>query len=79
MIVAMEHTTKEGAPKILEHCTLPLTGTHVVDMIVTELAAILVTPQGLLLEETAPGMTPSDVQRVTGTPLSVSPTLKEMI
>src|ERR1700682_2081715 len=65
VVVAMEHTTREGQPKILKKCTLPLTGSKVVDTIVTEMAYIRVTPTGLLLEEIAPGLTPGDVQRVT--------------
>src|SRR3954449_7977329 len=55
VIVAMEHTTREGKPKILKNCTLPLTGMKVVDTIVTEMGWMRVTPQGLVLEEIAPG------------------------
>ena len=78
VIVAMEHTTRNGAPKILEQCTLPLTGVHVVDTIMTELAVIRVSPEGLVLEEVAPGVTSADVQKLTGAKLAVSPVLKEM-
>src|SRR6201984_2484788 len=75
-VVAMEHTTREGAPKILKKCTLPLTGVGVVDTIVTEMAYIRVTPRGLVLEEVAPGLTAEDVQRATGARLVVSENLK---
>ena len=78
VIVAMEHCTKEGAPKILKKCTLPLTGVRVVDTIATELAWIRVTPQGLLLEEIAPGVTAEEVQRLTEPKLLLSPDVKEM-
>jgi 3-oxoacid CoA-transferase subunit B len=78
VIIAMEHTTREGAPKILKKCTLPLTGMKVVDTIVTEMAYIKVTPQGLLLQEIAPGLTKDDVQKATEARLIVGPGLKVM-
>ncbi len=76
VIIAMEHTTKEGKPKILKKCSLPLTGVEVVDLIVTELAVIEVTPEGLLLREVAPGTKAEDVQRVTEPRLRIAPGLK---
>jgi len=78
VIIAMEHATKDGQPKILKKCTLPLTGVKVVDTIVTEMAYIRVTPEGLLLEEIAPGLTVEDVQRATEPNLRLSPQLKTM-
>jgi 3-oxoacid CoA-transferase subunit B len=78
VVVAMEHTTRDGAPKILKKCTLPLTGARVVDTIVTEMAYIRVTPTGLVLEEIAPGLTPEDVQKATEARLFSSPHLKTM-
>ena len=78
VIIAMEHTTKEGAPKILKKCSLPLTGVRVVDTIVTEMAYIRVTPTGLVLEEVAPGLTADDVQKATEPTLIISPNIKVM-
>ena len=78
VIVAMEHTTKEGRPKILKRCTLPITGLKVVDTIATEMAWIQVTPEGLVLEEIAPGLSVEDVQRATEARLIVSSALRQM-
>jgi 3-oxoacid CoA-transferase subunit B len=78
VIIAMEHTTKDGQPKILKKCTLPLTGVGVVHTIVTEMAYISVTPQGLVLEEVAPGLTFDDVQKATDAKLRVASELKTM-
>lgn len=76
VIVTMEHTTKAGEPKILRQCTLPITGLKVVDTIITELAVIKVVPEGLRLDEIAPGLSVDDVQRVTQAELLVSPNLQ---
>ncbi|AEU39070.1 CoA transferase subunit B [Granulicella mallensis] len=79
VIVAMEHTTREGRPKILHRCTLPLTGVSVVHTIATELAWIVVTPEGLVLEEIAEGVTVEQVQAATEAKLIISPRLKAML
>ena len=69
VIIAMEHTTKEGGHKILKKCTLPLTGVKVVNLIVTEMAVIEVTPQGLVLKEVATDTTIDAVRQATGATL----------
>lgn len=71
VVIAMEHTTKDGGHKILERCRLPLTGVGVVHLIVTELAVIEVTPDGLVLREIAADTTVEAVRRATGAPLLV--------
>jgi 3-oxoacid CoA-transferase B subunit len=71
VIVAMEHTTRDGGHKILERCTLPFTGLKVVNLIVTELAVIEVTPEGLLLREIASDTTIEKVRAATGAGLIV--------
>jgi 3-oxoacid CoA-transferase subunit B len=73
VFIAMEHATRDNRPKILKKCTLPLTGVEVVDHIVTELAFIDVTPEGLLLREIAPDTTIEQVQSLTEPRLLITP------
>ena len=78
VIIAMEHTSKDNKPKIMRQCTLPLTGVGVVDLIVTELAVIEVTPDGLVLREIAEDTTPEAVQKLTEARLRLAPDLKKI-
>ena len=78
LIVTMEHTTKDGSPKILKTCTYPLTAIECVHTIVTDLAVIDVTPEGLVLREVAPGFTAEEVQQLTEPKLRYSGTVPSM-
>jgi len=77
VIVLMEHLTKDGEFRVVDECTLPLTGRRVVDRIITNYAVMDVTPDGLVLVEVAPGLTVAEVQAVTGSRLVVDHRLGE--
>lgn len=72
VIVLTDHTTKDGAPKIVQECTLPLTGKACVHRIITDLGVLDVTAEGLVLVETAPGVTPGDIRQRTAAPVGVA-------
>ena len=77
VIVAMEHTDRQNNPKIVEECTFPVTGQGCVYLIVTDLAVIERTDDGLVLKEVAPGWTPEEVQALTGARLTIAEDVKE--
>jgi 3-oxoacid CoA-transferase B subunit len=78
LIVAMEHTTRDGRPRIVRSCSYPLTATACVDLVVTNLAVIEVGAAGLVLREVAPAITPEEVEAATDAPLVRAPDLREM-
>ena len=69
VVVLMEHVAKDGSHKLLQHCTLPLTGQGVVDEVITDLAVLDVTPHGFVLRELAPEVTLDEVRAATGAPI----------
>jgi 3-oxoacid CoA-transferase subunit B len=77
VIVAMEHTDRQGQSKIVDECTFPITGKECVTLIVTDIAVMRPTAEGLVLQEVAPGWTPEEVQQVTQARLIIPPDLKE--
>ncbi len=78
VIVAMQHVSKDGQSKILPKCTLPLTGVGVVKKIVSELAVIDMTPQGLVLRERAPGVSVEEIKKATAAKLTIPSDVPEM-
>ena len=78
VFIAMQHTLRDGTPRVLERCTLPVTARGVVKLLVTDLGLFEVSEEGLLMREIAPGYTPEEVQAVTAARLTVADDLKEM-
>lgn len=78
VIVIMDHTTKDGSYRIVKECTYPLTAKESVDLVITDLAVIEVTPEGLVLREVAPGWTAEEIQALTEPELIMAPDLKEI-
>jgi 3-oxoacid CoA-transferase subunit B len=78
VIVAMQHRDKAGNTKILKKCTLPLTGTHCIHKVVTDMAVLDVTKEGFVLREFAPGLSVDEVKSATAAPLQIHPQVSEM-
>lgn len=78
LVVVMTHNTKDDGMKVLKECTYPLTAPHCVSLLITDIAVIEVTPEGLVLKETAPGWTAEEVQALTEPTLKVASDLKMM-
>ena len=76
VFIVMEHTTRDGRPRLVERCTLPVTAVRAVTLLVTNLGLIEITPEGFLLREIAPGYSPEDVQELTGARLGIADDLK---
>lgn len=78
VIITMEHATRDNKPRIVKKCNLPITAMRAANVIITNLAYIVVTPKGLVLEKVAPGVAPEEVQQLTEPKLILSPNLREM-
>ena len=78
VIVAMEHTTRRDEPRLVRECSYPLTARRAVNLVITDLAVIEVSPEGLLLKEVAPTVTPNEVQALTEPKLRIAADLREM-
>ena len=78
VIVAMEHRTRQGEPRLVERCRYELTGARCVDLVITDLAVIQVTPSGFLLRELVPGASVEEIRAATGAPLALADDLREM-
>jgi 3-oxoacid CoA-transferase B subunit len=77
VFIALEHTTREGEPRLLKRCNLPITAPGVVKMLVTDLGLFGIIPDGFELLENAPGWNPEEIQELTGAKINISPNLKE--